>query len=83
MKQFTINDTTYTVRTCTAIALNAGDAEAQDALFVTNYANGEKMESVVFGYDMPETLEDFCDMADDSGAWDSDWDTCHTVKITE
>ena len=83
MKKFIINGTTYTVRACTAIALNAGDTEAQDALIVINYANGEKMESVVFGWPIPETVEDFEEMCKDFGAWDSDWDTCHTVKIAE
>lgn len=81
MKTFTIDNTEYTVRTCTAIALNAGDTERQDALLVTSHMNGEKSEYVVFGYEMPKTEEDFALMSEDSTAWDSDYETLATVEI--
>lgn len=70
-KIFTIDGAKYTVITCTAVAscdMDTGDL--QNALLVINYQNGEKVEKLVFGYDMPETVEDFLDMADDSSAWE-------------
>ena len=80
-KTFTINNTKYTVTNCTAVAacdLDTGDR--QDALLVVSYDNGEKFDRVVFGYDMPETAEDFADMCDDSSAWESAADVLETVE---
>jgi hypothetical protein len=80
---FILENTEYIVATCTAVALSAGDEESdrQDALLVTSYGDsGEKFEYVVFGYLMPETIEDFSIMCKDSAAWDSDWETLKTVK---
>ena len=79
-KTYTINNTEYSITNCTAIALNAGDTERQDALLVTSSRNGEKFAQVVFGYQMPETAEDFADMCDDPAAWDSDYKTVETVS---
>jgi hypothetical protein len=80
-KTFTIDNTEYTVTTCTAIAVTAGDTDRQDALLIESTADsGEMFRFVAFGYDMPETVEDFQDMADDSSAWDSDSDTLATVQ---
>ena len=75
----------YTVEAVTAIAISAGDtseADRQDALLVRSEVNGEIFESVVFGYDMPESDEDFLTMCEDCSAWDSDCETLDTVKIT-
>ena len=80
-KTFTVNNTDYTVIEVTAVAscdMDTGDR--QDALLVVNTQNGEKVEKVVFGYEMPETAEDFLDMCDDYNAWDSDYEVLETVK---
>ena len=83
-KIFTIEGTEYTVEEVTAIATCAGEYsedKRQNALLVTNVADsGEKIEYVVFGYDMPDDENDFSDMCEDSNAWDSDWETLETVK---
>lgn len=72
MKTFEINDNEYTITTCTAIAeCDEGNEDArQDALLVINVGDsGERFEYVVFGWDMPETAEDFADMCEDASAW--------------
>ena len=83
-KTFTVEGTEYTVEDITAIATCAGEhgeEMRQNALLVTNMADsGEKIEYVVFGYDMPENDDDFSDMCEDSDAWDSNWETIETVK---
>lgn len=84
-KTFIIEGTEYTVEEITAIATCAGEHSEDDrqyALLVTNVADsGEKIEHVVFGYDMPENDDDFSDMCEDSAAWDSDCETLETVKL--
>lgn len=82
MKTFIINDIKYTVQPCTAICMadQADESNRQKALLVSNEANGEKFDFVVFGYDMPETDDDFLCMSDDPGAWESDWEVLETVK---
>ena len=83
MKTFTINDIKYTVQPCTAICMadQADESNRQKALLVSNESNGEKFDFVVFGYDMPETDEDFLYMSDDTSAWESDWEVLETVKV--
>ena len=77
-KTFAIDNTEYTITDCTA--LNCED-ERVNALLVENTADsGEKFQKVCFGYDMPETVEDFDDMCDDSCAWDSDYEVLETVQ---
>ena len=73
MKTFEINGTEYTVEACTAIcgADMSDESKRQDALFVSSESGGETVEFVVFGWEMPETSEDFSDMCDDSVAWES------------
>ena len=79
-KIFTVGGTKYTVITCTAVAACDLDTnDRQDALLVVTYRNGDKIEKVVFGYDMPETAEDFEDMCEDSNAWESDYEVLETV----
>ena len=82
MKTFAINGVEYTVEPCTAICgADMGDeSKRQNALLVTSELNGEKFEEVVFGYEMPETDEDFRDMCEDPSAWESDQDVVDTVK---
>ena len=74
MKQFEINGIEYTVESCSAICgADLGDeGKRQDALLVSTERDGEKFEEVVFGYEMPETEENFLDMCDDSAAWETD-----------
>ena len=83
-KTFTVEGTEYTVEEITAIATCAGEYSEDDrqhALLVTNMADsGEKIEYVVFGYDMPENEDDFSDMCEDSDSWDSDCETLETVR---
>ena len=82
MKIFIINDIKYTVQPCTAICMadQADESNRQKALLVSNEANGEKFDFVVFGYDMPETDEDFLYMSDDTSAWENDWEVLETVR---
>lgn len=82
MKTFTINDIKYTVQPCTAICMadQADESNRQKALLVSNEANGEKFDFIVFGYDMPETDEDFLYMSDDTSAWENDWEVLETVR---
>ncbi len=82
-KAYTINDITYTITPCTAIAGcdNYDENYRQDALLITSWYGGEKVEDVVFGFDMPETLEDFVAMSEDSAAWESYYETLETVIL--
>lgn len=75
-----VNGYEYTVESVTAIALDAGEEARQPALLVSSEVNGEKFESVVFGWDMPEDYEDYTNMCEDTGAWDSDCETLATVR---
>ena len=81
---FTVEGTEYIVEDITAIATCAGEhgeEMRQNALLVTNMADsGEKIEYVVFGYDMPENEDDFSNMCEDSDSWDSDFETLETVR---
>lgn len=83
-KTFTVDGTEYTVEQITAIATSAGDSvedQRQNALLVTSYTDsGEKMEYVVFGFDMPQDESDFASMLDEPGAWDGSEDTLRTVR---
>ena len=81
-KTFTTENVEYTITICTAVAATAGDTTRQPALLVENTTDsGEKLQFVVFGYDMPETVEDFEEMSEDSCAWSADCDDLDTVEI--
>lgn len=81
-KSFTINNTEYTIYTCTAIAGCDETNTRQDALLVENTAeSGEIFQYVVFGWEMPETAEDFENMCEDSTAWESDCEVLETVEV--
>lgn len=82
MKQFEINGIEYTVEDCTAIcAADCGDeSKRQAALLVSSERDGEKFKEVVFGYDMPETEENFRDMCEDFAAWESGAEVLGTVR---
>jgi len=88
MKTFIDNGTEYTVSTCTAVALSAGDSlfdddDRQPALYVVAFSNaGERVEDVVFNWTMPQTVEDFNKMCDDSGAWSRDEDDLDSLRFT-
>ena len=77
---------TYEVYPCTAVALEAGDTEAdrQQALYVVlRTAPGEeRFDSVVFGWEFAwlKADEDFASMCDDASAWSQDWETLETIK---
>ena len=79
-KTYTIDNTTYTVRTCTAVAVSIGETERVDALYVDYYAeSGEHVENVIFNESMPEDEEDFVAMFDYPDEWDSYYRTIATV----
>ena len=81
-KTYTINDTTYTVRTCTAVSV--GETERAIALYVDYYAeSGEHVEYVVFNATMPEDEDEFMDLCDYSDGWDSHYMTIATVCFDE
>lgn len=78
----TTNDTTitYTVRTCTAVAVSIGETERTIALYVDYYAeSGEHVEYVVFNETMPEDEDEFTALFDYPDEWDSYYDTIATV----
>ena len=77
-KTYTINDTTYTVRTCTAVSV--GETERATALYVDYYdESGEHVEYVVFNATMPEDEDEFMILCDYSDEWDSNYRTIATV----
>ena len=80
-RTFTVNKIEYTVEPCTAIAASIDDTERQNAIYVScTTDSGEIVEHVVFGWDMPESDEDFADICEDYSAWDSGCDTLATVN---
>ena len=79
---YTINDTTYTVRTCTSVSV--GETERATALYVDYYEeSGEHVEYVVFNATMPENEDEFMDLCDYSDEWDSNYRTIATVCFDE
>ena len=81
-KNYTINDTTYTVRTCTAVSV--GETERTTALYVDYYEeSGEHVEYVVFNATMPEDEDEFMILCDYSDEWDSNYRTIATVCFDE
>ena len=81
-KTYTINDTTYTVRTCTAASV--GETERTTALYVDYYGeSGEHVEYVVFNATMPEDEDEFMILCDYSDEWDSHYMTIATVCFDE
>ena len=81
-KTYTINDTTYTIRTCTAVSV--GETERAIALYVDYYdESGEHVEYVVFNATMPEDEDEFMDLFDYSDEWDSHYMTIATVCFDE
>lgn len=81
MKTLCIGETTYTIEAVTAIAsCDLADNIRQDALLVCYVDDDEEITSVVFGYEMPEDEDDFNAMADDSFAWEFDWEVLATVQ---
>lgn len=83
-KTYTINDTTYTVRTCTAVAVSIGETERTTALYVDYYEeSGEHVEYVVFNATMPEDEDEFMILCDYSDEWDSDYRTIATVCFAD
>lgn len=83
-KNFAVENTLYTVEEITAIATSAGDSvedQRQNALLVTSEADsGEKMQYVVFGFELPQDADDFSAMCDEPNAWDGSEDTLRTVQ---
>ena len=77
---YTINDTTYTIRDCTAVAVSIGETERTTALYVDYYEeSGEHVEYVVFNATMPEDEDEFMILCDYSDEWDSHYRTVATV----
>lgn len=84
-KNFTINNTAYTVTECTAIALcDMESGDRQNALLVESTNDyGEIDRQVVFNWDMKylNTDEDFVAMCDSPEDWESDWEALDTVEM--
>lgn len=79
--KITVNERTYTIEPVTAIAsCDLADKLRQNALLVCYVDDDEEITSVVFGYEMPEDEEDFNTMAEDSFAWESDFEVLATVQ---
>ena len=69
-KTFEINGIVYAVTACMATA--ACDNEPQEALrVIATMESGEIMMHNVFGWEMPETAEDFMEMCEDYSAWEA------------
>lgn len=72
MKKFIVNGVAYYVYPATAIAVcdEEDEGKRQNVLLVIS-ANGTEIDrNVVFGYDMPESEEDFDSICDDFSAWE-------------
>lgn len=83
-KTYTIDNTTYTVRTCTAVAVIVGETERTIALYVDYYEeSGEHVEYVVFNATMPEDEDEFMILCDYSDGWDSHYMTIATVCFAD
>lgn len=81
-KTYTIDNTTYTVRTCTAVSV--GETERTTALYVDYYdESGEHVEYVVFNATMPEDEDEFMILCNHSDEWDSYYRTIETVCFDE
>ena len=79
--KITVNERTYAIEPVTAIAsCDLADKLRQNALLVCYVDDDEEITSVVFGYEMPEDEEDFNTMAEDSFAWESDFEVLATVQ---
>ena len=79
--KITVNERTYSIEPVTAIAsCDLADKLRQNALLVCYVDDDEEITSVVFGYEMPEDEEDFNTMAEDSFAWESDFEVLATVQ---
>jgi len=74
----------FEISTCTAIAIEAEDAERQPALFIHN-VNDEFCDGdcVVFGYAMPEDMDDIRNIFSDCFAYTSDYETLETVILDD
>ena len=87
MKRFTATayGVVYEVSNITAIAYcdHCDEAKRQEALLVISKAYGDETgEYVVFGYEMPETDDDFFNIYTDLGAWEPVEDE-HKVIATD
>lgn len=81
-KTYTIDNITYTVRTCTAVSI--GETERAIALYVDYYdESGEHVEYVVFNATMPEDEDEFMALCDYSDEWYSDYGTIATVCFAD
>ena len=71
----------YEIRKVTAIALcDHGKEECrQDALVAERTYHGEKIEYVIFGWDMPNDVMNFLEMGGDPDAWE-ELEDAHKVR---
>lgn len=82
-KEITVDGIEYSIKKVSAIAYDdLADKLRQDALLV-RYTNnyGEIIESVVFGFEMPDDEADLRDMFDESSAWEFDREVLESVEI--
>lgn len=81
---FTGGDYVYTCECVSAIAEcdNHLEEKRQFALLVIceNMDSGEKVKHVVFGYESPNTIEEFIDMAEEVSAWEP-LEEFHRIKF--
>lgn len=88
MIEFITNGVEYTISSCSAVALEAGDKEEnrQGALYVTHMTSGgERCDEVVFGWTLDDLKDagDFTSMCEDAGAWTADEETLRTVRLED
>ena len=83
MKTFKVNGKEYEIRACTAIcdADHRDERKRQEALLVSYHNETETVEYIVFGYDMPETMNEFLIICEDLFAWESNWEVLETLEI--
>lgn len=81
-KFFEVNGIEYEIKAVTAIcaADEEDESKRQGALMVSSEQNGERSEYVVFGWEMPESEEDFTEMCEDYSAWESAQEVLASVK---
>lgn len=72
----------YEFKECKAVAIEAGDADAQNALFChkldDEFCDGD---CVIFGYELPESVEDVETIMNDFSAHETDCETLNTVTF--
>lgn len=72
----------HVIYECTAIAgCDSGEEQRQNALYTITYGEGgEKIEFVIFGFEMPQSEDEWETMCEEESAWENDWEVLKTIR---